>query len=718
MNPMTSAISTSRRGGAEPFDRKSLLTLAAAIAVVVGQLLFLLTPGTASAAMNSRLSGAVRGPDGPLAGIAVSVVRPDGVTAASTSTDAVGNYVTPWLEPGPYRISFINWNTVGEVWFGDEQDEHSAPFVLLAANTTMTLGSVELYPADQIGVPPYTSRPGGPRVAVMGDSLVQGGVYAIHQALDPVAATSARGINGQRIDQMLPVAQKFASSKPDQLIVALGANDSFQGWPTTVSVDTMRQLVGTLPTRTCTTILTMSTTTAWPTFNANSRRLDDALARLRDSIPNVQIVDWGREIDDYTNAGSPFGTWVTDSLHMNDLGQSAFAGAMRSAVKSCPQRTSAYTSIEPARVVDTRTANVPDGWSAQRPMLGGETMHVQVAGQDGIPATATAVSLNVTSTQAADARAFLTVWPSGGPRPLVSSVNPQFDANVGNLVTVGVGNGGSVDVYTNIGSTHLVIDATGYYAPALGTHLAPVEPTRLFDSRSDPTPGRPAGQAIVGGQTVNVPVTGVAGVPTQVGAVMINVTATGGTDPRAFVTAYPSGHARPATSNLNVRAGTNVANLVTVGVGTNGAISLYTNIGSTHLVVDVMGYFAIGDNTDLVPATPVRLLDTREPGDITSGHTVPAGGTVSLHLQPSAQVAPTAKAVLVNITTTDAVSSFGYTTAFPTGQGVPDTSNVNHQPGANVPNLALVPIGTDGSITLMNGFGAADLVIDLFGIVT
>lgn len=697
---------------------KSIGTRVAVTAFVMGQLLFLLTSGLASAAMDSRLSGAVRSPDGPLAGIAVSVVRPDGVTAASTSTDAVGHYVTPWLEPGPYRIRFIDWNTVGEVWFGDAQDERSAPFVQLAANTTMTLGSVELYPADQIGVPPFTSRPGGPRVAVMGDSLVQGAVSAIHQALDPVAATSVRGINGQRIDQMIPVAQKFASSKPDQLIVALGANDSYQSWPTTVSVDTMTQLVATLPPSTCITILTMTTTTAWPTFNANSRRLDDQLARLRDSIPTVQIVDWGREIDDYTNAGSPFGTWVTDSLHMNELGQSAFTGAMRSAVKSCPERSAAYTSIEPERIVDTRTANVPDGWTTQRPMLAGETMHAQVAGRDGIPATATAVSLNVTSTQAADARAFLTLWPSGGPRPLVSNVNPQVDANVGNLVTVGVGDGGSVDVYTNIGSTHLIIDATGYYAPALGTHLAPVEPTRLFDSRTDATPGRPAGQAIVGGQTIDVPVTGGAGVPSQVGAVMINVTATGGTDPRAFVTAWPSGHARPATSNLNVRPGTNVANLVTVGAGTNGAISLYTNIGSTHLVVDVMGYFAIGDNTDLVPATPVRLVDTRRPDDITSGHTVPAGGTVNLRLEPSDQVPPAAKAVMVNLTTTDAVSSFGYTTAYPTGHPVPDTSNVNHQPGANVPNLALVPIGADGSITLMNGFGAADLVIDLFGIVT
>ncbi len=76
------------------------------------------------------------------------------------------------------------------------------------------------------------------------------------------------------------------------------------------------------------------------------------------------------------------------------------------------------------------------------------------------------------------------------------------------------------------------------------------------------------------GQTVSLPVAGHNGVPaTGVSAAVFNVTVTGATS-SSFATVYPGGTARPATSNLNFPKGFTGANLVTVPLGSNGAVRL------------------------------------------------------------------------------------------------------------------------------------------------
>ena len=69
----------------------------------------------------------------------------------------------------------------------------------------------------------------------------------------------------------------------------------------------------------------------------------------------------------------------------------------------------------PTRVVDTRETGRLEGQ---------QVLEVQVTGQGLAPVDSTAVLLNVTSTEAL-ANGFLTVFPCGGPVPLVSNVNYQ-----------------------------------------------------------------------------------------------------------------------------------------------------------------------------------------------------------------------------------------------------------------------------------------------------
>jgi hypothetical protein len=120
-------------------------------------------------------------------------------------------------------------------------------------------------------------------------------------------------------------------------------------------------------------------------------------------------------------------------------------------------------------------------------------------------------------------------------------------------------------------------------------------PCRAFDTRTGGgnCPGAAAvtKAPISGGKFIKVRVTGVAGVPANATAVVVNLTAVGATTP-TYVTAYPDGRARPTVSNLNVNNAGPVPNLAIVPVGAGGYIDLYNASGRVNLLGDISGYFA------------------------------------------------------------------------------------------------------------------------------
>ncbi|MGH9266474.1 MAG: hypothetical protein ACRD1D_17455, partial [Acidimicrobiales bacterium] len=122
----------------------------------------------------------------------------------------------------------------------------------------------------------------------------------------------------------------------------------------------------------------------------------------------------------------------------------------------------------------------------------------------------------------------------------------------------------------------------------LGALFSTLVPSRILDTCL----GQGAPAARVGpASNLSVQVTGRGGVPaTGVSAVVLNVTVT---EPTAgsYLTAWPAGESRPRASNLNYAAGQTVPNLVTVKVGAGGAIDLYNNLGSAHVIADVAGWY-------------------------------------------------------------------------------------------------------------------------------
>ncbi|MER8047524.1 FlgD immunoglobulin-like domain containing protein [Streptomyces sp. NPDC094032] len=247
----------------------------------------------------------------------------------------------------------------------------------------------------------------------------------------------------------------------------------------------------------------------------------------------------------------------------------------------------------------------------------------------------------------------------------------------------------------------------------LGTY-EPVAPARLLSTVT----GFAAPKAKVGpGGTVTLQVTGRGGVEgAGVTAVTLNVTATNPTA-TTYVSVYPTGTDRPATSSLNVMAGRTAPNLVTVPVGKDGKVTLYNRAGSVDLLADVAGFYTLDGEGDRFRAvTPARLLSTVA-GTGAPKAAVGAGRTVSVQVAGRGGVPATGvTAVTVNVTATNPTATT-YVSAYPYGTPRPTTSNLNVTAGQTVANLVTVPV-ENGRITLYNHAGSVDLLADVAGYFT
>src|SRR5262249_38771640 len=82
-----------------------------------------------------------------------------------------------------------------------------------------------------------------------------------------------------------------------------------------------------------------------------------------------------------------------------------------------------------------------------------------------------------------------TIWPTGVPQPVVSTLNSFLGTVVSNAAIVPAGTSGSVNVFVT-NNTDLIIDINGYYAPQSGITLAQGAPgTPSLSFSGDPGTG-------------------------------------------------------------------------------------------------------------------------------------------------------------------------------------------------------------------------------------
>jgi hypothetical protein len=367
----------------------------------------------------------------------------------------------------------------------------------------------------------------------------------------------------------------------------------------------------------------------------------------------------------------------------------------------------------PARILDTRFGI--GGVSGR--ITGGTSKVVDVTVGD-IPATGvSAVALNVTVT-GPTAGGFLTLYPAGTARPTASNINYSVGQTIANMTVVKVGASGNVRVYAS-GTTHVIFDVVGWYHATTPQHghvgatlFNALRPARVLDTRYGI--GGVTGR-IAGGTSRVIDVTGVGGVPgSGVAAVALNVTVTG-SGQAGFLTIYPSGTARPTTSNINYAAGQTIANMSLVKVGSDGKVRVYAD-KTTHVIFDVVGWFAPNDpdaGGEMSPMTPTRILDTRYGiGGITgriAGGTWKAVNILGVGGVPAKGVA----AVKLNVTVTGATQG-GYLTLYPSGTSRPTASNLNYASGQTIAAMAIAKVGSDGKIRVFAA-GTTHVIFDVIG---
>jgi hypothetical protein len=372
--------------------------------------------------------------------------------------------------------------------------------------------------------------------------------------------------------------------------------------------------------------------------------------------------------------------------------------------------TSRFEPVAPARILDTR-----DGLGAPAgKVAAGGVIDVVVAGHGGVPpAGATAVVLNVTAANVGGG-GFVTVWPTGQSQPNSSNLNYERAGQAApNLVIVKLGVGGRVSMFT-FAAADLIADVAGYFVPATsatnGRFVAAPTPLRVLDTRD----GNGHLGPVAAGQSIDVNITGVGGIPTSgVAAVVVNLTATSSLA-SGFITAWPTGGPTPIVSNLNLDGtGSTRANLAIVRLGDGGRISLFDGPGS-DLIADVVGWFTDSSAAPaasglFVPVRPQRLLDTR----LESGPVAP-NTSARLFVAGAAVVPPrSSSAVVLNLTATGATAS-GFVTAFPAGLPLPNASTLNlERTGQTIANLTIAR--TNGRAVDLYTKSGTHFIADLAG---
>jgi hypothetical protein len=174
----------------------------------------------------------------------------------------------------------------------------------------------------------------------------------------------------------------------------------------------------------------------------------------------VDLSAWaGSEVRLRWHAGEDYNEWeagwFVDSVTFSNAG---FSGGCVSATAAPLE----FYTLTPCRLIDTRATAGPLGGPVLQP---GALRTFTPAGSCGVPATAKALSVNITVTQPA-APGFLTLYPGGQLQPQTSSINFSPAQTRANNAVLLLAPSGALGVHHSVpgaGPVHLLLDVNGYF---------------------------------------------------------------------------------------------------------------------------------------------------------------------------------------------------------------------------------------------------------------
>ncbi len=361
-----------------------------------------------------------------------------------------------------------------------------------------------------------------------------------------------------------------------------------------------------------------------------------------------------------------------------------------------------FVPVDPVKLYDTHDAgNLPLG--------PGGRVDLVVPGTGKVPAEGVAAVALSVSSSCATSDTTVTAWPGGSAKPSSPALNVAGGTTASALAVSPLGGNGIVSVTNSSGTTELSVHVVGYYPVTGGQVFRPTKTLRLYDSRRDP-----AGQLVPESpRTVTLPA--LSGIPaaSMTGA-LLNVT-----------TVSPAGTGTltaqsPATTRDNATLAYTHGSLVksrAVARLQDGRLTLTAHTAATHVVVDVVGWWAPSDVVGgrlFQPKAATRVLDTRT-GLGARKAKVGKGGVLTVKVAGKGKPAPLrAKAVVMNLTARDATAST-FVTAWPKGKRRPAFPDLSVPAWRTTANLVVVRVGAKGRIKITNGRGTANLVAEVVG---
>ena len=350
-----------------------------------------------------------------------------------------------------------------------------------------------------------------------------------------------------------------------------------------------------------------------------------------------------------------------------------------------------FNPIAPVRVVDLGIAS-------------GSPHSFPVAGTNGIPVDAVAITGNLTVAGQTGA-GYVSLGATATNNPSSSTLNfPVGDVRANNVTVALAADGSLSAVYEASGgrSTRLVLDVTGYFRSSTGDRYQPVAPSRILDSRTDPTihsfVANIPQSFQVRGDALTDPT--ILTIPADATAITANLTVTGQTR-AGYVSITPNPVATPGTSTINFPLKDVRANGLTVPIAADGTVAAVFKGapgGKVDLVVDVTGYYTgAGPGLLFYPLNPGRRVDTRLAlgvaglGNGLNGvqSTTPRSTVVAGH----DAVPATAVAITGNLTVTGQTAA-GRIALTDVSDAAPMTSTINFPLGDSRANGVTVPLGS------------------------
>ena len=309
-----------------------------------------------------------------------------------------------------------------------------------------------------------------------------------------------------------------------------------------------------------------------------------------------------------------------------------------------------------------------------------------------VPATAGSSNVSLTTTTplqpwapVSSAPAWLSATPATGSSNATLSVQWQQNPNTSpRTATITLAN-----------QTVTVTQAAASGPPPL--RFVSVTPCRVVDTRGAVGPF--GGPHLAGNTVRSFPVPqSSCGIPSTAQAYSLNVTVVP-RGPLGWLTLWPTGQTQPTVSTLNSLGGDVLANAAIVPAGTGGAVSVFVT-NATDVIIDINGYFDPSAGSSFYVDTPCRVVDTRWATGTFGG---PILGTAQTRTFPVPQgvcpIASNATAYAANFTVVPS-GFLGYLTTWPGGSSQPPVSTLNSWNGRVVANAAVVPAGTNGSVSV------------------